>query len=88
MLKGNSGKIWGAAVKNTKDSYVPLIVSQGHKVSIEKAVELVIKYSLIRVVEPVRVADKESRRLMNKFEKFINNKKIEKLEDAVSQFKV
>lgn len=41
MLVGNSGKIWGAAVKNTPNSFVPLIVSVGHKVSIERAVELV-----------------------------------------------
>lgn len=58
MLIGNSGKIWGAAVKNTSNSFSPLIVSIGHKVSIDKAVELVIKYSLKRVVEPIWLADK------------------------------
>ena len=50
---GKSGKIWGAAVKNTKNSYVPLIVSIGHKVNIDKAVELVIRFSKNRVVEPI-----------------------------------
>jgi len=60
-LIGKSGRVWGSAVKNTKLAFVPIFVSIGHKVSIERAVELAIKASVKRVVEPVRMADKLSR---------------------------
>lgn len=33
-LRGNSGKVWGVALRSTNDSINPLIVSQGHRVSL------------------------------------------------------
>lgn len=69
-LKGNSGRIWGAAVKNSPEAFDPLIVSIGHKVDIDTAVKLVIRYSVSRVVQPVRLADKHSRLLIDLFDKF------------------
>lgn len=69
-LIGDSGKIWGAAVKNCTDAYDPLIVSIGHKVDIDTAINLTIKYSVSRVVEPVRLADKHSRFIIGQFDKF------------------
>lgn len=32
MLKGDSGKIWGSAVRNTKGAVNPIFVSIGHKI--------------------------------------------------------
>ena len=60
-MKGDSGKIWGAAIKNTNGSINPLIISIGNKISLDKAIECVLKFSYYRVVEPVRYADKVSR---------------------------
>jgi deoxyinosine 3'endonuclease (endonuclease V) len=37
-LTGNSGKQWGAALKATEDTKNPLIVSVGHKVSLNTAI--------------------------------------------------
>ena len=88
LLKGVSGKIWGVAMKNTKDSFVPLIVSVGHLVSIEKAIELVYKYSIRRVIEPIRLADKQSRFLMGKLDKYLDKNKNLSIEDIIKDFKV
>ena len=43
LLEGKSGRIWGAALKATNQSADPLIVSIGHRISIETAVALVTK---------------------------------------------
>lgn len=88
MLVGKSGRTWGAAVKNTKNSFSPLIVSVGHKVTIQKAIELVLRFSKIRVVEPVRLADKESRYLMGKFERFAGKRKNVQMDILIDEFKV
>ena len=72
-LKGKSGKIWGAALKNTIKSFVPLIVSIGHKINIDRAIELVFLYSKCRVVEPIRFSDKHSRYLIDVFDREFKN---------------
>lgn len=66
-LKGNSGKIWGMALKNTEGAYDPSIISVGTMVDIDTATDLVIRFSKKRVVEPVRVCDKYSRYLVKEF---------------------
>lgn len=66
LLKGKSGKVWGAGLKSGKDSVDPLIVSVGHRISIESALKLVTKCSLSRVPEPIRFVDKWSRELLKK----------------------
>lgn len=73
-LIGNSNKIWGAAVKNSKNAFDPLIVSTGHLMDLKQAVEWTIKCSKKRVVEPIRVADHHSRFIISQFELFYSNK--------------
>lgn len=68
-LVGKSGRVWGIALKATKKSFDPLIVTRGHKVSLESAVQIVNECCIHRVPEPVRSADKESRHLVNLFER-------------------
>lgn len=69
LLQGNSGAIWGAALKCTQVSVDPLIVTVGHKTSLETAIEIVKKCCKFRVPEPIRIADKLSRALINEYEK-------------------
>ena len=44
------------AVLRTKDKVKPVYVSIGHKISLEKAIELVLKTSIYRIPEPLRLA--------------------------------
>jgi endonuclease V len=64
LLVGDSGKAWGAAVRNTKAAINPIFVSIGHKIELDTAVKCVLKLSEFRVVEPIRLADKKSRELV------------------------
>jgi endonuclease V len=68
-LKGKSGNIWGAALRCTDNSTDPIIVNIGHKICLDSAINLVIKCCLYRVPEPIRIADKKSRRIIKEFEK-------------------
>ena len=69
LLKGKSGKIWGAGLKSGKDSNDPLIVSIGHRISIDSALKIVDECSKTRVPEPIRFVDKWSRQLIADYEK-------------------
>ncbi len=40
-LKGESGKVWGAALRSTDESKNPLIVSVGHRICLETAIQIV-----------------------------------------------
>lgn len=77
-LKGVSGAIWGAALRCTTDSTVPIIVSIGHKVSLDTALKIVIGTTKFRVPEPVRIADKRSRVVIKEYEKNLTTFDIEK----------
>lgn len=61
MLVGHSGKTWGAGLRNTHLAKNPIFVSVGHKITLNTAISCVMKLSLYRVVEPIRLADKLSR---------------------------
>lgn len=65
FLVGNSGKVWGCALRATDDSVNPIIISIGHKISLESAVKIVSESCFYRVPEPIRQADKLSRRLVS-----------------------
>ncbi|XP_049932286.1 uncharacterized protein LOC116246662 isoform X3 [Nymphaea colorata] len=54
MLTGNSGKIWGAAIRATSSSLKPIYVSIGHRISLETAVRIVKNCCIYRVPEPTR----------------------------------
>ena len=53
-LVGKSGRVWGAALRSTSDSKNPIIISQGHRISLETCINVVKacihKY---RIPEPV-----------------------------------
>jgi hypothetical protein len=67
-LKGTSGSIWGAALKCTEKSTDPLIVSVGHKVSLDTAINIVTNSCRFRVPEPIRIADLRSRHIIKKYD--------------------
>ena len=54
-LVGDSGKVWGTALRATNESKVPLIVSIGHRVDLKTAIDITLacveKY---RIPEPIR----------------------------------
>jgi len=60
-LIGNSGTVWGAAVRSHDDSTNCIFVSQGHKFSLPTALLVVQRCTTFRVPEPVRQADIRSR---------------------------
>ncbi|OMO61924.1 hypothetical protein CCACVL1_23144 [Corchorus capsularis] len=53
-LRGNSGFIWGAAIRSTQGSLRPLFVSTGHRVSLDTAIKIVNMTCRFRVPEPIR----------------------------------
>ena len=67
-LTGDSGKTWGVALRATNDSSNPLIVSQGHRVSLQTAIDVTIAcIRKFRIPEPIRQADLRSRDLVKQF---------------------
>lgn len=67
MLTGHSMKVWGAAFRSTDESKNPIIISVGHRISLETAITVVRacvdKY---RIPEPIRQADLRSRKWVQK----------------------
>ena len=62
-MKGDSGKIWGAALRATKESKNPIFISIGHRVSLETAIKIVkMTITKYRIPEPIRQADLRGRR--------------------------
>lgn len=68
-LKGKSENIWGAALRCTDISSDPIIVNIGHRISLDTAINLVIKCCIYRVPEPIRIADKKSRMIIREYER-------------------
>ena len=71
-LYGRSRKLWGYALRSTKEYDDPMIISVGHKVSNPTALKIVKMVCLYRVPEPVRLVDKLSRRLIKAHQIFSN----------------
>src|SRR5262249_39914480 len=61
ILCGDSGTVYGAAVRMTQDAPNPIFVSQGHRIALDTAVRVVMKCAKYRVPEPIRAADGRSR---------------------------
>jgi deoxyinosine 3'endonuclease (endonuclease V) len=68
-LIGQSGKTWGAILRGTNESTVPIYVSIGHRVSLERAISLVTQCCKYRVPEPIRQADLLSRDVIRNLDK-------------------
>jgi deoxyinosine 3'endonuclease (endonuclease V) len=61
-LTGDSGVVWGAALRTTPgDDFKPIFVSVGHAICLQSAVALAWRCCVHRVPEPVRQADLRSR---------------------------
>lgn len=60
-LIGNSGKVYGVALKGSIDASSPIYVSIGHKISLDSAIDLVTKCCLYRIPEPIRNSDIKSK---------------------------
>ncbi|KAL8584887.1 hypothetical protein ACOMHN_037590 [Nucella lapillus] len=56
------GETLGVALRSTSRSINPIYVSQGHKISLQSAVDLVLLCTKYRIPEPTRLADLYSRR--------------------------
>ncbi|KAI7881666.1 hypothetical protein K492DRAFT_206649 [Lichtheimia hyalospora FSU 10163] len=62
ILKGRTTeKVYGAAVRTTDAAPNPVFVSQGHRVSLDTAIHIVMACSRYRIPEPIRRADLDSR---------------------------
>ena len=61
-LVGQSGRVWGAALRATEDSVKPLFISPGHKISLSTTLRVVkLCCRFYRIPAPVREADLRSR---------------------------
>ena len=67
-MKGNSGRVWGAALQAGKDANNPIYISVGHKISLETATKITTLCSLHRIPEPVRFADLGSRKYISQLQ--------------------
>ena len=66
-LKGDSGKVWGAALRCTNESKNPIFISVGHRVSLETSIKIVkMSISKFRIPEPIRQADLRGRKIVKK----------------------
>ena len=70
-LVGYSGEEYGYALRSTDYFDSPLIISLGHKVSNETALEVTKLCCYYKEPEPIRLADKITRRLIQAYQKFI-----------------
>jgi len=61
-LTGESGKVWGAAYRATDEAKNPLIISIGHRVSLETSLACTAAcIGKFKIPEPIRQADLRSR---------------------------
>ncbi|KAI8889941.1 endonuclease V [Backusella circina FSU 941] len=61
LIGETSGRVYGAALINSERAMNPVFVSQGHGISLECALRIVVATSLYRIPEPIRSADLSSR---------------------------
>jgi len=68
-LVGNSGTVWGAALRGTDENSNQVYVSVGHRISLETTMKVVHKCCKYRIPEPTRQADLRSREFIRKWTK-------------------
>jgi len=61
LMKGKSGRVWGAALKPNGTVIDPIFVSGGHRLSLDSSVIITLAMSDYRIPEPVRQADIRTR---------------------------
>jgi deoxyinosine 3'endonuclease (endonuclease V) len=61
-LIGESGYVYGVALRASEDAKNPVFVSQGHSVDLPTAIEIVLACSKFKNAEPIRQADGLSRK--------------------------
>lgn len=59
-----TGKLLGVALKTADDVINPVFISQGHMISIETCISIVLKYCNYRLPDPIRYADQLSRQII------------------------
>ncbi|CAG8549880.1 10367_t:CDS:2 [Paraglomus occultum] len=74
-LKGQSGTVYGAAVRSLDTTTNPIFVSVGHRISLDTAIRLVLRCCKYRIPEPTRQADICSR-------EFIRTQNLEKRQSS------
>jgi endonuclease V len=72
-LVGESGRVWGSAFYATASKH-PLVVSQGHRVTLDVAERVVRAACRHKVPEPIRLSDLRSRELMRGLERTLGLK--------------
>ena len=72
-LIGYSGRKWGYALRSTDYSDKAIIISLGHKVNNETALRVAKMCCYYKEPEPIRLADKITRRLIKAYQNFIYN---------------
>jgi deoxyinosine 3'endonuclease (endonuclease V) len=60
-LIGNSGIIWGLALKTSNNTNTPIYVTIGHKISLNTATQIVLQCSKYKIPEPIRNSDIKSK---------------------------
>lgn len=65
-LVGDSGRVWGAALKSNDYVKNPIFISLGTKISLDTALDIAQNVCIYRIPEPIRTADLTSRRLVKK----------------------
>ena len=60
-LIGESGKLYGVALKSASSADNPIYVSIGHNISLESAIKLTLRTCIYRIPEPIRNSDIKSR---------------------------
>ncbi|KAJ2500981.1 hypothetical protein GGH96_002298 [Coemansia sp. RSA 1972] len=70
-LRGQNGCVYGRAVRPPGNASNPIFVSTGHRASLDTAVHIVRACSKVRVPEPIRVADQQSRKIAQTLESIV-----------------
>ena len=69
-LEGYSGVTWGYALRSTEYYDDPMIISIGHKVSNQTALEVAKMCCYYKEPEPIRLADLITRKLIKAYQNF------------------
>ena len=64
-LIGESGTLYGVALKSSLSADNPIYVSIGHNISLESAIKLTLKTCQYRIPEPIRNSDIKSRNILS-----------------------